>query len=190
MDHTAILFFADHGELLFDHRLCAKGHAYQGSIHIPLLLRLPPRLSPSRGRVVNSPVALRDIFPTLCELAGTPAPDGLDGRSLLPLWRGDGEGRAWLHGEHFSGLASNHWLCDGRWKYVWLSQTGEERLFDLEADPQELHDLSATQVEAKEVWRSRLIERLRDRPEGFVADGRLVAGRPQAPTLEHAGRGA
>jgi len=60
----------------------------------------------------------------------------------------------------------------------------------LEADPQELHDLSATQVEAKEVWRSRLIERLRDRPEGFVADGRLVAGRPQAPTLEHAGRGA
>src|SRR5918998_3843949 len=78
-----------------------------------------------------------------------------------------------------------HYLTDGRSKYVWFSQTGEELLFDLVADPTEVRNL-APRPEASGrlgAWRERLVEVLRDRPEGFVAGDRLVPGRPHGPTV-------
>ena len=88
-----------------------------------------------------------------------------------------------LHGEHagcYDYGHGNHFLTDGGHKYVWYSQSGREQLFDLDADPQEERDLAllADGEGRLAPWRARLAEVLRDRPEGFVEDGRLVAGRP------------
>ena len=60
------------------------------------------------------------------------------------------------------------------------SQTGREQLFDLNEDPQEMHDLAPDSAAAPTLaeWRARMVDRLRDRPEGFVDGDRLVAGRP------------
>jgi arylsulfatase A-like enzyme len=184
--NTAVVFVADHGELLYDHRLVAKGLPYEGSARVPLLLKLPG----AAPAVVEAPVELRDLFPTLCDAAGVPIPAGLDGASLLPLARGQATSwRPWLHGEHTAGAWSNHWLCDGASKYVWFSQTGRQQLFDLASDPSECHDLSTARPEELALWRGRLVGELAEAPEGFVQEGRLVAGRAVAATLEWAGVG-
>ena len=58
-------------------------------------------------------------------------------------------------------------------------------LFDLEEDPRELHNLAGAAGEAGrlDAWRRRLVERLRDRPEGFVEGDHLVPGRAHGPTV-------
>ncbi len=105
-------------------------------------------------------------------------PDTADGLSLYPYMTGrkPAEERV-LHIEH---SPNQHALTDGKWKYIWTPGDGSEQLFDLETDRQELHDLSSDPVSKDRLaaWRDRMIERLANRPEGFVDDGRLVSGRP------------
>ena len=126
-------------------------------------------------------------MPTVLEAAGVEVPDSVDGRSLLPLMRGETENwRPFLHGEHAACYRleqGNHYLTDGRWKYAWFSHTGREQLFHLADDPHELHDLAgrAEHADALALWRQRLIERLRGRPEGFSDGQRLIPGRPHLP---------
>jgi hypothetical protein len=76
-----------------------------------------------------------------------------------------------------------------REKYAWFSQTGRELLFNIADDPQEMHDLSKEHPERLSYWREKLIQELVDREEGFVQDRKLIVGRPQSPTLKHAGKG-
>lgn len=178
--NTVVCFVSDHGELLGDHHAFRKSLPYEGAARVPLLLSGP---NIPRNKVVSdSVIELRDILPTLLHAAGLPAPEGIDGRSALPLAQGEStEWRDVLHGEHTAFGQSVHWLTDGRSKYIWWSGTGREQLFDLQADPQELHDLHTAVATAH--WRERLITLLTEREEGFVIEGRLVAGRPVGPVL-------
>ncbi|MBI4472406.1 MAG: hypothetical protein HY646_07035 [Acidobacteria bacterium] len=92
--------------------------------------------------------------------------------------------REFLHGEHAACYRleqANHYLADGRWKYIWYSHTGREQLFHLAEDPHEVHDL-ARQADVTR-WRNRLIAQLRHRPESFTDGQRLIAGRPQLPVV-------
>jgi arylsulfatase len=90
-----------------------------------------------------------------------------------------------LHGEHVTLGQSVHWLTDGREKYVWLTESGDEQLFDVQDDPQELHDLARGPGHEGRVqgWRRRMVETLSERPEGFVSAGELIAGRPVTAVL-------
>jgi arylsulfatase A-like enzyme len=185
LQDTCILFCADHGDLLYDHGLVAKTLPYQGSAAVPFSVRFPPSWGLRRGLAVDAPVELSDVFPTLCEVAEVPVPPGLDGASLLPFCRGE-RPAAWrddIHGEHAAGGLSNHWLTDGQRKYVWFSQTGREQLFDLANDPEECHDLSATQPGLVGEYRQRLVRELEGREEGYVQSGALVPGRPARAVL-------
>jgi arylsulfatase A-like enzyme len=173
--------------MLGDHHAFRKVLPYEGSARVPLLLSGPE--IPRHVVVGDAVVELRDVMPTLLDAAGLPVPDGLDGRSALPLARGERDGwREFLHGEHTAFGQSVHWLTDGRWKYVWWSGTGREQLFDLVADPQECRDQADSPEAAR--WRARLIATLADREEGFVAGGALVPGRPTRPTLNQKGSAA
>jgi len=69
-----------------------------------------------------------------------------------------------------------HYLTDGKRKYIWEPGIGRELFFDLESDPEERHNLldDPQWKDEVDVWRGRLIEKLRDRPEGFVRGGQLV----------------
>jgi arylsulfatase A-like enzyme len=190
LEDTVIVFTSDHGDMLYDHKLVAKSLPYEGSARVPFILRLPAGVA-GAPRVVDAPVELRDLFPSLCDAAGLDIPADLDGRSVLPLCRGEeASWRPWLHGEHTAGPRSNHWLTDGHQKYLWFSQSGREQLFDLDADPTESRDLAAVTPERVARWRARLSDTLAEAPEGFVSDGRLIPGRPQHPLLAHAGVGA
>ena len=190
-----ICMTSDHGEMLGDHYYFRKAEPYQGSAAIPLLIQGSDELDFKHGATPAGVVCLEDIMPTLLELADAPCPDDVDGRSLVSVLRGESEGvREVLHSEHAECYDSDqayHMLTDGKTKYVWRPATGREELFDLENDPAECRNLTAGAPETGaaettarvDQWRQRLIEVLSERPEAFVSDGRLVAGRPYEPVM-------
>jgi len=122
-------------------------------------------------------------MPTLLDAVGAPIPDHVDGASLLPLLRGQGTWRDYVHGEmaHCSPIEPGRttgmqFLTDGTRKYIWYPGIGREQFFDLSVDPGELSDLSETPERAAEVgvWRARLVRELAGRPEGFTDGERLL----------------
>ena len=66
-----------------------------------------------------------------------------------------------------------------------MSGSGEEQLFDLAADPHQLHDLSDDRADLLDKGRRLLIGELTGREEGFVRDGSLVTERPVSCVLTH-----
>ena len=184
--NTIVLLCSDHGEMLGDHYLWRKSVPYEPSARVPLLVRAPERFGLLPGSLVDAPVCLEDLMPTLLELAGVPIPASVEGRSLVPLLRG--EAVAWRQHLHIEHAPLHHTLTDARQKYVWWVRDGREQLFDLTADPDELHDLAGDpqNTSVLQRWRQALVETLSERPEGYVQQGRLVPGTPYPPVLSHA----
>ena len=86
LDQTIVVIVADHGEGLGDHDWWTHGILYREQIRVPLIVRVPGQ---TQGRRVKSLVRTVDLVPTVLELAGVnPVPD-LDGRSLVPLLKGN-----------------------------------------------------------------------------------------------------
>ena len=121
-DTTYICFTSDHGEMMGDHHLFRKGYPYEGSARVPLILRGPRDSGIRRQAVRNEVVELRDIMPTLLDCAGLPIPASVEGRSVLPLARGEApDWRPYLHGEH-TILGQSHALDHRRARQVRLVQ--------------------------------------------------------------------
>jgi arylsulfatase A-like enzyme len=175
---TVIVYTADHGEMLGDHYQWAKSVPYEGSTRIPFLMRVPEALGFPHGQVLDQPVCLEDVMPTLLELADVPIPGSVEGRSLVPLLRG--ESPPWRDYLHIECSPMHHTLTDGVEKYCWFVPDGREQFFRLDDDPGECHDLAGDPDEAERVayWRSLLIQELAGREEGFTDGDRLIAGRP------------
>ncbi len=182
-DNTLIVFTSDHGEELGDHYMFRKSRPYEGSCHIPMLFSNleAAGISGRAGSRISSVVELRDIMPTLLDIAGARDDEHYDGKSLTDVIAGRKDTvRDYLHGEHSYGPFSNHWIVTEKDKYIWMSESGEEQYFDLAADPHELENLisDSSRQERIAFLRSLLIRELEGRSEGFVTNGRLVAGRP------------
>jgi arylsulfatase len=180
-DKTLIIFFADHGDMLGDHNLWRKTYAYEGSAHVPMLLRWPKSMGMDnkRGKTLPQPTELRDILPTFLDAAGAPIPDHLDGRSLLDLVRGNTKNwRPFIDLEHSMCYNQDHWnaLTDSKVKYIYYAFDGREELFDLSNDPHELRNLATDPTHKSTLlqWRQRMVEHLSERGEQFVSDGKLT----------------
>ena len=139
-----ILVAGDHGEGLFDHG--EKLHAnlvYQSTMHVPLIARAPGCRNGSR---IEEPVSLVDVGPTILDYAGLEPGGQVQGVSLKNAINGEVPQPKSIYFESLSGSLSFGWsplegLRRGRWKYI--RSTGPE-LYDLQEDPGELTDLSAT----------------------------------------------
>jgi len=188
MEETLIVFTSDHGDMTGDHNLWRKSYAYEASAHIPMSVRWPEGLvAAKRGQVIDKPVELRDILPTLLDAAGAPTQRKLDGASLLALCR-NGKA-AWRdaidleHGVCYS--QENNWngFTDGRTKYIFHAFHGEEQLFDLVKDPGEKVDLAGDAAHAGTLrqWRARMVEHLEIRGEKWVKGGRLQTRKEAIP---------
>ena len=194
-NNNVIAFTSDHGEMLGDHHMWRKSQAYEPATRVPLLIQGPRELGFKAGQVIDEAVCLEDVMPTLLEIAGVPIPPSVEGRSLLPMLRGEhrastrGQNLPWRECLHLECAPTFHALTDGQMKYIWLARTGAEQLFDLTVDPKELYNLASEPARRDEVqlWRTRLIERLKGRPEGFTDGSKLIPGRPYPATLPHAG---
>jgi len=192
LKNTLFVFTSDHGELLGDHNLFRKALPYNGSARVPLLITPPADWSCRRGSVVDAVVELRDIMPTILDACGVKIPETVEGMSLLGLCRGEADRwREYIHGEHSAGPQSNHYITDGRVKYVWFSQDGREQFFDLRNDPQELHNLINDPAVQADVERCRkwLIQELQGREEGYTDGKKLIPGRPPKSVLDVVGEG-
>jgi arylsulfatase A-like enzyme len=182
-ENTIFCFVSDHGELLGDHNLFRKTLPYEGSAKIPMIFKGP---GIPAGAISSVPSELRDVMPTLLFAAGLPIPDIVEGENLLSAMNGNNEGyKKYIHGEHPTLGQSYQWLTDGKTKYIWMSKTGIEQLFDLENDAQELRDISKSEPELLKHWRQILIKELKGREEGFSDGTKLVKNRPVKPTLNH-----
>jgi arylsulfatase A-like enzyme len=183
---TYLVFSSDHGELLGDHHMWRKFSPFEGSARVPLIVKAPSGVDGPRGVRCGLPVGLHDLMPTFLDEAGLAGamPAAVEGRSLAPLVRGrEGPWRGYVHGEHSgSRIPGGGWqfVVGARWKFMWQTESGRELLFDLDADPQELHDLAADAAYAGELATCRgwLVEELARRPDDGLTDGRrLIAGK-------------
>ncbi len=143
-ENSLIIFLSDHGEGLGDHRLA--GHIdqlYDSQLHVPLIM-VAPGLIPA-GLVVDQPVSLVDVVPTIAELVGFSSPQGIRGRSLVPLMARGGElpdrPHVALTARPQADSDLEAVVVDG-WKLIRKRETGQVALFDLGADPGELMDLA------------------------------------------------
>ena len=84
-ENTLIVFAADHGLAIGSHGLFGKQNLYEHSMRAPLIIAGP---GIPRGRRSDALSYLLDIFPTLGDLAGVPAPEGSEGLSLAPVLAG------------------------------------------------------------------------------------------------------
>lgn len=180
LENTLILFTADHGDMMGDHLLYRKTFPYEGSVNVPMIVRWPASLGlkAKRGQVRQELAELRDVFPTFLDAAGLPRPSSVEGMSLLEILRGK-PGRKMLDLEHASCYApKDGWvaLMDQRYKYIYFEHTGQQQLFDLSRDPEELNNLAGKPASAKLVkqWRQKMIEHLSIRGEPWVHDGDLA----------------
>ncbi|MCK5878324.1 MAG: arylsulfatase [Holophagae bacterium] len=181
--NTCFVFAADHGDMLGDHNLWRKTFAYEGSTRIPLII-VPPgnrgfRDGIDRERSAEQVVELRDIMPTLLDVAGLEIPDDVDGKSVLPIIEKRAvEWREYIHGEHctlFSEEEEMQYVTNGKRKFIWLPRLNIERFFDLQEDPGEEINLIDQPERQKEIqiWRNYLIQELDQRDCGWVKDGCL-----------------
>ena len=183
--NTLFIFISDHGEMLYDHNAVAKTLPYPGSAYIPFLVKLPASMEKAQVPVNNNIVELRDVMPTILETAGVNIPKTVDGKSAVSMCTDNtAEAHPYIHGEHAVGALSNHWINTGKELYVWYSHTGEEQYFDLRKDPATLKNIVTSAPERVNELRSCLIKELTGREEGYVEDGKLVAGKNPKAILQ------
>lgn len=186
-DDTIILFASDHGELLGDHHLFKKSLPYEGSAKVPFILSDPGNyLDAGQNIQLDQVIELKDIMPTLLDVAGIDIPLTVEGESLLPLWKRQGiVWRDYIHGEHEYGEGSFHYITDGKEKFIWFSQTGDEQFFDLMKDPNELVNVVNKRAYLKRVenLRNQLMNQLIDREEGYTDGEQLLVGKRAKTTL-------
>jgi choline-sulfatase len=141
-EEALVVYTSDHGDNMGARALWGKSTLYEESARVPMLVRAPGL--PLR-RVVRTPATLADVGPTLLEWMGVEVPAEWPGRSLLSLAREPDDARRVAFSEyHAAGAASGAYMIrQGRWKLIHYVGMAPE-LFDLENDPQELHDLAAS----------------------------------------------
>ena len=196
-EHTALVFTSDHGFYFGQHDLFGKGRhtgrhwlqspLYQELTRVPLLVYVPG-VKPRKVRALVSSV---DIMPTILELVGEEVPRTVQGESLVPLIRGE---RDTLRGFAVSSHALQNpgeqsRAVDGRarsvdephpttvstlpWTFLYSTEDYPAELYNIEHDPQELHNVIGQNWSEAEKLHRKLIQFL----EGVGTDECYLATR-------------
>ncbi len=171
-EETLIILTSDHGENMTEHNFFFDHQGlYEPVIHIPLIMRFGEKLSP---KGIEAFVQHIDIMPTILDILGIKVDVRFDGKSLLPLMRGDVEE---VHQEIIStectwraGIA----IRKGEWKLIktidqGLYSTPSKELFNLKSDPEEKENLYEIERERGEDMELELCmwleEKLENKPD-------------------------
>lgn len=150
---TLVVLMSDHGEEFHEHGRFLHDQLYDEVLRVPLVIRHPDRHR--AGTVVEAPVSLVDLAPTLLDVLGLPPLAGVQGRSLRPLIEEPGRNAARpIFAEKVVGLdeasgrvvGSNRALVARGLKLLRLGG-GDTHLFDLDEDPREARDVAAERPE-------------------------------------------
>lgn len=188
LEDTWIIFTSDHGEMLGDHHLGAKSVFFEGSAHVPMIIRPPDKLSDAsiKGTVCDALVCLADVFPTCLSVAGVEPPRSvrIDGMDMIALARGETKRRNVFLGQcgHF------HVVIEGAYKFHFCDFGASELLFDLATDPYERSNVTCERPEVLAALQSVLVDSLVQRDHPAVRDGKLVSIEPPSMPGEVRGR--
>jgi len=151
-DNTLVVFVSDHGEMMGDHGLNSKMKMYEGSAHIPMIMRLPGIIP--AGKKVNTPVSHYDLFATILDYTGMKIPEN-DGRSLRNLV--DGKADPVDYAVSVWGQINNggpFMIRKGDWKMIVYLQMSDKKqksvssaLYNLKSDPLEMNNLVGSNPE-------------------------------------------
>ena len=156
-DNTIVVFISDHGWLLGEHGQWQKQMLFEYATHVPMMIYVPG--GKGNGKTSVRTVELVDVYPTIAELCGLPAPTGFEGKSLTPLlenpkaeWSNAAFTQVTSHGRNGRSVRTE------RWRYTeWDSGKAGSELYDYESDPNELKNLAndsnyaATRTEMKKL---------------------------------------
>ncbi len=158
-DRTVVVFLSDHGYHLGERGWWNKNTLFEHSCRSPLIVRAPG--IGAAGQTTRRLVEFVDLYPTLCELCGLPAPEGLEGRSVLPLLREpDRPWKETAFTQVSRGQFAGYTVRTQRWRYTeWDGGKQGVELYDHEADPGEWHNLADDPAHAS--VRAELSRRLR-----------------------------
>ena len=197
MDDTLIVVTSDHGDYLGDHWLGEKEMFHDPSVRIPLIVYDPrAEADAARGTVCDALVESIDLAPTFMEAIGAAIPGHiLEGRSLTPFLHGlaPEDWRQFAVSEYdYSptpaatalGLAPRDarlfMIVTDRWKFVHAEGGFRPMLFDLQADPEEIHDLAGRPEHAatiEEMYVHLFTWARRQSQRTTVSDERILAMR-------------
>ena len=161
MDSTIIVFAGDHGLGMGEHALYGKQNVYEHTAGEPLLFMGP---GIPRGKRSDALVYLLDIYPTIMDLAGVTIPDGVDGKSLVPVFEGleNNEDVDVRNSQLYSYKNYARAVRDERYKLIenFPNGAGTEgsrhtQLFDLWLDPWETTNLAEDNLYADVLLRLR-----------------------------------
>ena len=169
-DNTIVVYTTDHGFFLGDHGWFDKRFMYEQALRVPWMIRYPGHVKP--GSVRSEWTVNIDNAPTALDLALAPIPEQMQGRSLLPLLRGEqvADWRTSMY-YHYYEFGPPHWAAPHygirtqQYKLIDYYGLNEWELFDLEKDPDEMDSLfgdlgAAPKPQYKEVA-NQLVDQLR-----------------------------
>ncbi|MFI3283031.1 MAG: sulfatase-like hydrolase/transferase, partial [Rikenellaceae bacterium] len=140
LDNTYIIYTADHGIAVGRHGLMGKQNLYEHTWRVPMIVKGPGIKAGSR---VDGDVYLLDIFPTICDLAGIPIPETVQGDSFRAVLEGKSESmHDVMYGVYCGGSKPGmRSVVEGDWKLIKYDlldgYVQETQLFNLKENPHE-----------------------------------------------------
>ena len=144
IENTIIIFWSDHGYFLGEKGLWYKRKNFERSVKVPLIVA--GYGVNERDKVIDQPVELVDIYPTLVECSGHQVTEGLDGKSLLPFLQNSGHGwdKPAISQVHHAKEAQGYSIRTKRWRYTeWNGGEDGIELYDHGNDPNEVTNLAS-----------------------------------------------
>jgi arylsulfatase len=176
-DESIVVFLSDHGEEFWDHGSWGHGQSlYNEQLRVPLMIHLPDS---NRGRRVEAPVSLLDVFPTLLALCGAEPHPEMEGRDRSALLSGGGSDGFEIFLETCMMGSIRKGIMNDRFKLIHDSSGDSYRLYDMVADPAERHNIMG-RVQTPEI--SRLRGRLDSFTERSLASMADYSGREAGET--------
>ncbi len=175
-DNTVVIYCSDQGFYLGEHGWFDKRWMYEESLRTPFIVHWPTVTQP--GSVNKDIVSPLDFAQTFLEIAGSPQPDDMQGRSLVPVLKGqtpdDWRTAFYYHYYEFPGwhdVRRHYGVTDGRYKLIrfYEPDVDEWELYDLASDPNELKSVH-DQPEFADVQRKMMAELARLREEYGVPE--------------------
>jgi iduronate 2-sulfatase len=153
-ENTIVILWGDHGWHLGEHAVWGKHTLFEESLHSPLIIAQPQMTA--AGKATDAMVETLDLFPTLCELTGTPVPDFVHGRSLAPLLQ-DSQSKSGHVAVAYSGAKRT--IRTDRFRLI-LHPDGFAELYDHNSEHGETRNVAKQHPDVVQTLTAQLQDRL------------------------------